>query len=187
MSHAFILAADQGTSSPSVLIPELPDLVWGTIAFLAILAVLAWKVLPNVNKALDARRDAIQGNIERADEVQDKANALLEQYTAQLADARSEAAVIREQAREDGKRIIAEHKEQATAEAARVTVNAQAQIAAERKAAASQLRSEVGSLAIDLASGVIGESLKDDAKASSVVDRFLAELEASESKAGAQA
>ena len=187
MSHALILAADQGSTSHSVLVPELPDLVWGTIAFLAVLAVLIWKVLPAVNKALDARRDAIQGNIERADEAQDKANALLEQYTAQLADARSEAAVIREQAREDGKRIIAEHKDQATVEAARVTANAQAQITAERKAAASQLRTEVGSLAIDLASGVIGESLKDDAKATSVVDRFLAELEASEGKAGAQA
>jgi F-type H+-transporting ATPase subunit b len=187
MSHAFILAADQGTASPSVLIPEVPDLVWGSIAFLLILAVLVWKVLPNVNKTLDERRDAIQGNIDRADEVQDKANALLEQYTAQLADARSEAAVIREQAREDGKRIIAEHKQQATVEAARVAANAQAQIAAERKAAESRLRSEVGSLAIDLASGVIGESLKDDTKATSVVDRFLAELEASEGKAGAQA
>lgn len=187
MSHALILAASQGSGSPSVLIPEVPDLVWGSIAFLAILVVLWWKVLPNVTKALDARRDAIQGNIERADAVQDKANALLEQYTAQLADARSEAAAIRDQAREDGKRIVAEHKEQATVEAARVTANAQAQISAERKAAASQLRSEVGSLAIDLASGVIGESLKDDAKATSVVDRFLAELEASEGKAGAQA
>lgn len=186
MPHAIILAADQGTTSHSVLLPELPDLVWGTIAFLAILAVLIWKVLPSFNTMLDERRQAIEGNIEKADAAQDKANALLEQYTAQLADARGEAADIREQAREEGKRIVAEHKEQAAAEAARIIANAQAQIAAERKAAASQLRSEVGSLAIDLASGVIGESLKDDAKASSLVDRFLAELEASEGKAGAK-
>lgn len=187
MPHALILAADEGASSPSVLIPELPDLVWGTIAFLAILAVLIWKVLPSVNRTLDERREAIQGNIEKADEAQNQAEALLDQYTAQLADARSEAAAIKEQAREEGKRIVAEHREQATVEAARVTAQAQAQIEAERKQAETQLRSEVGSLAIDLASGVIGESLKDDAKASSVVDRFLADLEASEGKAGASA
>ena len=34
-------------------------------------------------------------------------------------------------------------------------------------------------LAIDLASGVIGESLSDDKKATALVDRFLADLEAS--------
>jgi F-type H+-transporting ATPase subunit b len=38
----------------------------------------------------------------------------------------------------------------------------------------------VGSLAIDLASGVIGESLSDDKRATAIVDRFLAELEQSE-------
>ncbi len=65
-----------------------------------------------------------------------------------------------------------------TAEAARVTSSAHAQIEAERQAALVSLRSEVGTLAIDLAGGVIGESLSDDAKAQAVVDRFLAELEA---------
>jgi len=45
------------------------------------------------------------------------------------------------------------------------------------------LRKEVGSLAIDLASGVVGESLSDDKKASALVDRFLADLEASEKAA----
>jgi F-type H+-transporting ATPase subunit b len=43
-------------------------------------------------------------------------------------------------------------------------------------------------LAIDLASGVIGESLDDDKRASGVVDRFLAELEANDAdKAGSNA
>ena len=45
------------------------------------------------------------------------------------------------------------------------------------------LRAEVGTLALDLASGVIGETLNDDAKATAVVDRFLADLEASEKAA----
>ena len=45
------------------------------------------------------------------------------------------------------------------------------------------MRAEVGTLALDLSSGVIGESLKDDAKAAGIVDRFLADLEASEASA----
>lgn len=183
MVHAVVAAAD----NTNPLLPQGSDLVWATLCFLVVLGFFVWKFIPSFTKLLDDRAAAIEGNIAKADEAQNKAEALLDQYTAQLADARSEAAAIKEQAREEGKRIVAEHKEQATAEAARVTAAAQAQIEAERKQAAAQLRGEVGSLAIDLASGVIGESLKDDTKAAGIVDRFLAELEASEGKAGAQA
>ncbi len=184
MLHAVILAADEPRNP---LLPEWSDLIWATLCFLVVLAFFVWKFIPSFMKMLDDRAAAIEGNIAKADEAQNQAEALLEQYTAQLADARSEAAAIRDQAREDGKRIVAEQREQATVEATRVTAAAQAQIEAERKQAAAQLRGEVGTLAIDLASGVIGESLKDDAKAAGIVDRFLADLEASEGKAGAQA
>jgi F-type H+-transporting ATPase subunit b len=44
------------------------------------------------------------------------------------------------------------------------------------------LRAEVGSMAIDLASKVVSESLKDSATASRVVDQFLKDIETS--KAG---
>lgn len=39
------------------------------------------------------------------------------------------------------------------------------------------LRAEVGTLALDLASGVIGEALNDDKRATAYVDRFLADME----------
>ena len=96
---------------------------------------------------------------------------------------RAEAGEIREAAREDGKKIIAEAKETAASEAARLTATAHSQIEAERQTALVSLRSEVGSLALDLAGGVVGETLSDDARAAAVVDRFLADLEASEKAA----
>lgn len=178
MLHAFVTAAAEETQSP--VLPSVPDLIWGTLAFAIVLGFFIWKILPTMNKLLDARADAIQGGMNRADEAQAKATAALEEYTAKLADARGEAAAIRDQARADGAKIVADAKEHAQAEAARVTANAQAQIAAERQTAFVALRGEVGTLAIDLASGVIGETLADDARAQSVVDRFLAELEVSE-------
>lgn len=183
MLSAFILAADS-TPAPeaahSPVIPELPDLIYGTLAFLLVLAVVIWKVIPNVTKGLDARRDAIQGSLERAEQAQAEAAAALQDYTAQLAEARAEAAKIREAARADAGKIAAEVREQAQADAARIVANAQAQIEAERASALASLRTEVGTLALNLAGGVVGESLLDDKKASAVVDRFLAELEASQ-------
>ena len=183
MIHALVRAAAEGEASPNPLIPELYDIVWSSVCFIIIL-VAFWKVfLPKMQKMLDERSAAIEGNIAKADEAQRDAEAALEQYTAQLAEARVEAGQIREQARTDGQRIVAEHKEQASVEANRITVTAKAQIEAERQAAVLSLRSDVGSLAIDLASGVIGESLTDDARASAIVERFLADIEASENAA----
>jgi F-type H+-transporting ATPase subunit b len=115
----------------------------------------------------------------RADEAQAEANQLLEQYRQQLAEARHEAARLREEAREQGAQIIAEMREQAQAEARRVTEAAQAQIEAERQQALTSLRAEVGTLATELASRIVGESLADEARQSRMVDRFLSELEVS--------
>ena len=182
MLHAVVSAATEG-ESPNPLLPADYDIIWSAVIFLVLLLFFWRYALPRLQKLLDERAEAIEGNIAKADEAQRKAEAALEEYTAQLADARAEAGRIRETAREDGRKIVAEAKDQATSEAARVTATAQAQIEAERQSALVSLRSEVGTLAIDLASGVIGESLTDDRKAQNVVDRFLADLEASEQAA----
>lgn len=169
--------------SQNPLLPATYDIVWSAVAFIIIL-VAFWKVfLPKVQVMLDARAEAIEGNIAKADEAQAKAEAALQEYTAQLASARQEAGEIRDAARADGAKIVSKAKEDATAEQARITQTAQAQIEAERQSAVVSLRKDVGSLAIDLASSVVGESLNDDQKASALVDRFLAELEASEKAA----
>ena len=161
----------------SLLLPSVPDLVWGTLSFVIILVLFIWKVLPRLNQLLDERSKAIAGRIDEAKHAREEAERVLKQYQDQLAEARAEAGRIRDQAREDGKRIIAELREQAQAEAARVTAQAQAQIESERANAVQSLRTEVGSLAIDLASGIIGEHLADDKNATALVDRLLAELD----------
>jgi F-type H+-transporting ATPase subunit b len=153
--------------------------VWSAVAFVVILLVFWRVIIPRITKMLDERTEAIEGGIKKAEAAQEQAAAALDEYNKQLAEARAEASRIREQARADATAIGNELREQASADAARITANAQAQIEAERQSALQSLRTEVGTLALDLASGVIGESLKDDAKSTAVVDRFLADLEAS--------
>ncbi len=182
LSALVVHAAEEGAAH-NPLIPAWYDIIWSLVCFAVILVVFWVKVLPSMKKLLDERSAAIEGNIAKADEAQRKAEAALEEYTAQLAEARREAGEIRDAAREDGKKIVAEAKDNAVAEASRLTAAAHAQIDAERQAALVSLRSEVGTLALDLAGGVIGETLSDDAQAQAVVDRFLAELEASETAA----
>ena len=159
------------------LLPEWPELIIGTIAFLIVFAVLAKVLLPRIQKTLAERTDAIEGGIQRAEEAQAKANRALEQYQAQLQEARHEAARLREEAKEQGAQIIAEMREQAQAEARRITEAAQAQLAADRQQALAALRNEVGAISVELAGKIVGESLTDEARQHRLVDRFLEELE----------
>jgi F-type H+-transporting ATPase subunit b len=168
------LAAEQ-LQNP--LIPSLTELIVGLVTFGVIFFAL-WKVLmPRLNQTLAERTDKIEGGLQRAEEAQTEANATLARYREQLAEARHEAARLREEAREQGAQIIAEMREQAQAEARRLVDAAHTQIEADRQQALQSLKTEVGGLAVDLASRVVGESLSDEARQRRVVERFLDELD----------
>jgi F-type H+-transporting ATPase subunit b len=170
-----LIAATAGQQDP--LVPTWTELIIGTIAFLIVFGFLGRILLPRAQKMLAERTNQIEGGLQRAEEAQAEAQETLERYRQQLAEARHEAARLREEAREQGAQIIAEMRQQAEAEARRITESAQQQIQAERQQALVALRSEVGTLATDLASRVVGESLTDEARQSRVVDRFLDDLE----------
>jgi F-type H+-transporting ATPase subunit b len=172
---------DNGWGGKLPIIPHPAELVVGLIFFGIVYWAMAKYFVPRFEEVYAERTAAIEGGIEKAEQAQAEAAAALEQYRAQLAEARGEATRIREDARAQGAQIITEMREQAQAEAARITASAQQQIAAERQQAIVQLRSDVGQLATDLASRIVGESLADEARRSRVVDRFLDELERSES------
>jgi F-type H+-transporting ATPase subunit b len=178
------LAAGGSSSGTNPLIPSAVELVFGGVAFFVVFGVLGRMLLPRIQQTLQARTEAIEGGIQRAEAAQKEAQETLEQYRAQLADARHEAARLREQAQEEGAQIIAEMREQATAEARRLVEAAHAQIEAERAQALQSLRAEVGSLAVELASRVVGESLTEEARQRRLVDRFLTELEEQPEAAG---
>ena len=86
---------------------------------------------------------------------------------------------MREEARAQGAAIIEEMRAKAQEESARITASAHASIEAERQQAITSLRNEVGTMAIDLASKIVGEALDDQARQSRIVDRFLDDLEKS--------
>ena len=170
-----ILAA---TSSPNPLIPHWPELIIGTIAFLIVFILLARVLMPRISKTLEERTEAIEGGLRRADDAQAEAQRVLDEYRAQLAEARHEASRLREQAREEAAQIVAQGRSEGVAERERIIASAAAQVDADRQQALTALRAEVGSLAIELASKIVGESLADEARQSRMVDRFLADLDA---------
>jgi F-type H+-transporting ATPase subunit b len=165
--------------SANPLIPHTAELIVGAVAFTLLFLVLRSKVVPMFEKAFTARTEAIQGGIERAEKAQLEAQRALAQYNEQLSKAREESQTMREEARTQGVAIIEELRAKAQEEAARITASAHASIEAERQQAITSLRNEVGTIAIELASKIVGEALDDQARQSRVVDRFLDDLEKS--------
>jgi F-type H+-transporting ATPase subunit b len=151
----------------------------GAIAFTLLFLTLRKFVVPMFEKAYTDRTNAIQGGIERAEKAQLEAQRALTQYNDQLSKAREEAQTLREEARVQGAAIIEDLRTKAQEEAARITATAHASIEAERQQAIASLRNEVGTLAVELASKIVGEALDDQARQSRVVDRFLEDLEKS--------
>ncbi|TFV63274.1 F0F1 ATP synthase subunit B [Geodermatophilus sp. DF01-2] len=168
-----ILAAE----GPNPLIPPVGEIIIGLIAFAIVLLVLFKFVAPRFEQVFRARREAIEGGIERAEAMQAEAKAALEQYRAQLAEARTEAAQIRDQARAEGQQILEELRAQAQQESARIVARGEEQLATSRQQVVNELRGQIGRLAVDLAGRVVGESLEDQARRSGTVDRFLDQLD----------
>lgn len=172
-ASSLVLAADE----PNPLLPHTGEIILGIVVFLILVLLVRRFVVPNFEKAYADRTEAIEGGIARAEKAQAEADAALEQYKSQLADARHESSRIREEAKEQGATILAEMRQQAQTESQRIVATAHSQIEAERKQVVLQLRSEIGSLATSLAERIVGESLQDEVRQRRTVERFLAELE----------
>jgi F-type H+-transporting ATPase subunit b len=179
---SFITGSVKLAEGESTFIPIFPtnyDILWSFIIFVGIAVVFMRVLLPRIQKVLDERSALIEGGISKAEQAQAEAANALEEYTAQLREARTEAAKIREDARYEASQIVADGREKAVRDAERISETAGKQIDAERQQAVVSLRADIGSLATDLASRIVGEALANDARQQRLIDGFLDELESS--------
>lgn len=179
MSTSVLAAAADEPNGLDLFLPATYDIIWSLVVLIPVALVFYKLVLPKFTEILDERTTRIEAGLSYAEKAEEDAeNARLE-YERLVQEARNEAAQIRDSARAEAADIVSEARGKATSEAERLLETAQRQIESERQAAAVSLRADVGQLATQLASKIVGESLEDAARQSRVVDRFLDELEAS--------
>ena len=174
--------AAEGTANP--IMPIWQELVVGLVAFGILVFVLIKYVFPRMEQTFQARVDAIEGGLKKAELAQAEANQLLEQYRAQLADARTEASRIRDEARADAVALLEELLAAGRDERDRIIASGRDQLAAERQSIVRELRQDIVDLAVELASRIVGEALADDVRRRDTVDRFLSEMEAAGTAGG---
>nr|NLD41014.1 F0F1 ATP synthase subunit B [Actinomycetales bacterium] len=172
------LAVSSNTPSGiDLLIPPWYDIIWSLVAIAIIAIPMVKYVLPKVSALLDERAETIEGGIRAGEQARAEAAELRSRFDEELAAARRDAAAVRDRATEEGKAMVAEARTRADAEAHRIVANANRQIEADRQAAEISLRSDVGLMASELASRIVGETLTDGDMQTRVIDRFLSELE----------
>ncbi|MBA2946758.1 F0F1 ATP synthase subunit B family protein [Streptomyces himalayensis] len=174
MNALAVLATEDGEPP---LLPPWPETVVQALGLAIVLTVLAKKLLPVINKSLEDRRRAIETDLARAQKARSQAENDLKRHTAQLAEARHEAARLRHEAAEQSAAIIQEMRAEGQRQRESLIAAGHAQVEADREAAAYTLRRQAGSLVTDLAGRLATEALDDPARQSRVIDRFLDDLE----------
>jgi F-type H+-transporting ATPase subunit b len=160
------------------------DLDWGLIVtqiigFLLVLWILkafAWKPLLNM---LEARRQKIAGDIEEAEKIKSDANEILEQYRSKLRDIEGEARVKIQEAVSDGNRIASEIREQARDESRRILAKSREELTRDIAKARVQLRDDMVDMAVRAAEKIISTKL-DSSEQRRILDDFLEEVDRAE-------
>jgi F-type H+-transporting ATPase subunit b len=166
---------DDCQKAPSLILPEKNELIWGGLSF-TVLLVLMWKfALPGVKKAMEARTERIRADLDQADHAKSEAENVLDQYRAQLADAKSEAARIIEEARQAADAIKRDQEQRLQTELAEMRARAQADVEAAKAQAIADLRSEVAQLAIRAAELVVQKNL-DPTTQAELVENYINQL-----------
>jgi F-type H+-transporting ATPase subunit b len=182
-----VIATVLAAGEPNPIIPNVSELIVGALAFLVLVVLLQRTAFPRMTEALKERTANIEGKLEQAERERQQAEALLEQYRDKLASAEQETQRIVDEARADAERLRRDLRAKAEAEAERQIERARQAIRQERNQAVQQLRREVGSLAVELATRVVGDSL-DRERQLRLIDGYIDDLErlgSAESSAGA--
>lgn len=176
--QTLILAAEEesGGGGAELLLPAIPELIGGIIAF-AIVFFFIWRwAVPAINRALEQRQAAISGQLEDAEKAKAEAQSLLADYRKQLDETRSKQNELIEEARTQAEAIKSDLVAKANAEAEQIVAKAREDATAEKARVMADARAEVANLSIDLAERVVGASLDKQAQLG-LVERYLSELE----------
>ena len=174
MMIATLLASEEGGNG-FWLPHDLNEVFWGTLAFLIVFGLLAWKAGPAIKNGLAARPARIKDAIDSAESARVAAEGERDGVKSALADSDAEAARILTEARETAAKLVADGRTRAEADAVLVRERVEGEIAAAQRQAQSDLAAEVSRLALGAAEKVVATNL-DDATQQSLIDSYISQV-----------
>jgi len=150
--------------APNPILPELDEIIYGGAAFV-ILMVAMWKwAVPAMKQGMQARTDRIRADLAAAESARLEADGMKAEYASKLAEARTEAGRIVDDARQTADAMKVELQAKAESDIADLRTRAAGEVEAAKAQAVSDLRGEVASLAVGAAEQVIEKNLDADAQ-----------------------
>jgi len=160
----------------SLTSPAIGTLVWSTVIFVLFFLILtkfAWKPILS---AVKARDEMIKGSLESAEKAREEMLKLQSDNETILRKAREERENILKEAREVRDKLISEAKGKASEEAEKLIEKARVGIEGEKRKALSEIREQVATLSIDIASKLLGEKLKQTGEQEKLIDNYLNDI-----------
>ena len=161
--------------APNPIFPEVNEIIWGGLSFLALFLLLAKFGFPAIKKSMEDRTAQIQGDLDAAASAKAEQQAVLDRYNSQLADAKAEAARIIEEARQSADSVRKDLIARAETEANELRQRNAEQLTAERERLMGEVQGQVATLAIELAERVVEGNLDRDAQLR-LIDSYIANV-----------
>jgi len=165
-------SVDDCHESPTPIIPATDELVWGSISFAVLFLLMRKFAYPAIKKGMEARTERIRSDLDAAEHAKTEATGVLDGYKAQLADAKSEAGRIIEEARQAADALKKDQEARLQTELADTRARATADIEAAKVQAIADLRGEVAELAVGAASAVVNRNL-DPAAQTQLIEDYI--------------
>jgi F-type H+-transporting ATPase subunit b len=174
------ILADGGTieecqAAPNPLLPETNEIIWGAIGFVIVFGFLAKVGYPQIKKGMDARTERIRADLEGAESAKVEAETVLNDYRAQLADAKAEAGRIIEEARQQADALKRDQEQRLQTELAAMREKAAADVESAKAQAITDLQNDVATIAIGAAEVVVQRNLDRDTQVQ-LVEQYIASL-----------
>jgi len=142
-----------------LLTPELSLFFWTLIAFLAVFFILRKFAWGPILSSLGEREKGIADSIATAQRVKAEMAQMKSENEKLMAQAREERSTMLKEAKEIKDRMISEAKEQAKNEANKIISDAQLQIQQQKNAALTEVKNEIGNLAVEVAGKILRQEL----------------------------
>jgi F-type H+-transporting ATPase subunit b len=142
-----------------LLKPEFGLLIWTFVAFLVVFFILKKYAWPAIVKGLKDREQGIADALATAEKIKAEMSQMKSEHEALLAQAREERAQMLKEARETKEKIINESKDIAKVEANKIITEARAAIEAQKMAAITDVKNQVGKMVIEVSEKILRREL----------------------------
>jgi F-type H+-transporting ATPase subunit b len=157
---------------------DMKEFWWSTAAFLVVLSLILWKLLPLIKKGMADRSDRIRAELVEAERARVEAEAELSNLKTKLGDADAESQRIISGAHEQAVTMKAELIARADGEAADARAKAEAEISTSQGQVTADIQAAVASQAAEAAESVVRANL-DQSTHADLIDRYIQEVSSS--------